>query len=291
MSYTFSKMDGGFYTGPVSMYSVLATDTLATAQASAYLDLRVALLKQYDLIYIRGSDGAAWCHVSSVTGVTPVTVDVDSVLYGNNHIVGNDAKTAYMRFQGRSKFDNRPTGGSADDYNVQLRMESAKTSGSVWGLDGELHMKATGTASMRGVQGVAVLDATYTATDATYIGSYAQARADGTFTGSGFLAASYALIEASAAITASHVCSQWLDSHQANAVTGSHQFAYWTNNGAAVMDEALYLYAGNNVTAFVNFDTCGGMVATAAGETMTITDKIKVIVNGAVRYIQVGTMA
>ena len=106
------------------------------------------------------------------------------------------------------------------------------------------------------------------------------------------MAGHYALVEASATITASHVCSQWLDSHQDNAVTGSHQMAYWTNNGAAQLDEALYLYGGDKITAFVNFDTCGGgMVTSASGETMTITDKLAVIVNGATRYIQLGTMA
>ena len=208
-----------------------------------------------------------------------------------NTTFGNTAKTSQHLMRGRLKLDQRPSAGSTEDYALQIRSNSGKTSGTHWGIDGETHLKATGTASLRGCQGVAVVDSTYTVTDGTLIGTYGQARADGTVAGSGFMAGLYGLIEASAAITASHVCSAWLDSHQANAVTGSHQLLYMTNNGAAQMDEALYLYGGNKITSFVEFNTCGGMVAEATGESMTVTKKIKITVDGSVLYLQAGTMA
>lgn len=183
----------------------------------------------------------------------------------------------------------RPT---SADYAGQIRTTSTKTSGTHWGLDAETHLIASGTTSLRSVQGVAVLDATYTSTDGTLIGVYGQARADGTFNAaSGFMTALYGLIEASAAITAGHVCSLWVDSHQANAVTGSHELIYATNNGAATMDSVMYIYGGNKITNLLSLDTVGGMVADATGETMTITKKIKINIDGATVYLQAGTMA
>jgi len=176
--------------------------------------------------------------------------------------------------------------------NNEFKYETINTSGANYGTWNECHIAATGTATLRAQTNVAVVESTYTVTGTTLIGTYSQARADGTIAGSSFVAASYSIIEASAAMTVSHLCSQWLDSHQANAVTGSHQLAYWTNNGAATMDEALYLYGGDKISAFVNFDTCGGgMVTTATGETMTVTDKIAITIGGATRYLQAGTMA
>jgi hypothetical protein len=221
-----------------------------------------------------------------ITG--PHTVTGTATLSGAANYIGAPTKDGMGRLYGSWKLDCRPTGGSTADYAEQIRMVSGKTSGSVWGMDNETHVAATGTAAVRGVQGVAVLDATYTATGATYVGTYGQVRADGTFTGSGFMAALYGLVEASAAITASHVCSLWLDSHQANAVTGSHELLYMTNNGAAVMDQAIYVYGGNNITNFIEFNTCSGMVSDTA-ETGGTSKKIKITVDGVTHYINAYT--
>ena len=204
---------------------------------------------------------------------------------------GTYAKTGTSIVRGSLKVDVRPTGGSTSDYAEQIRANSGKTSGTFLGLDNETHLIATGTSSIMSTRGVAVVDTGYTATGSTVIGTYGQARADGTVAGASFMAGLYGLVEASAAITASHVCSAWLDSHQANAVTGSHQLLYMTNNGAAQMDEAIYLYGGDKITSFVNFDTVSGMVADATGESMTVTKKIKIIVDGVTLYLQAGTMA
>lgn len=194
-----------------------------------------------------------------------------------------------VTFSGNIRFHKRPT---ADDYVIQLRSTSTKTSGTHWGADAETHLIASGTASLRSVQGVAVLDATYTSTAGTLIGVYGQARADGTFNAAGgFLAALYGLVEASAAITASHVCSLWVDSHQANAVTGNHELIYATNNGAATMDSVMYIYGGDKITNLFTISTAAGMVADATGESMTVTKKILINIDGTPLYLQAGTMA
>jgi len=202
--------------------------------------------------------------------------------------IGDILKTGYNKLMGYTKFDYRPTGGGTNDYAVQVRSESAKTTGTHWGVDCETHLKATGGASLRSVQGVAVVDATYTATAATLIGLYGQARADGDVAGASFLAAIYGLIEAGAAITATHVTSCWLDSHQANAVTGQHDLLYMTNNGAAQMDQAIHLYGGDKITALINLDTCSGMVADTA-TTAGTSKKIKVVIDGVVHYLNAYT--
>ncbi len=167
---------------------------------------------------------------------------------------------------------------------AEIRTETVATSGSHYGLNTEAHINATGTGSVFGNFGVAKVTTGYTVTGGTIIGSYGQARADGTVAGASFMAGLYGLIEASAAITATHVCSAWLDSHQANAVTGSHQLLYMTNNGAATMDEAIYIYGGDKITALMELNTCGGMVADTA-TTDGASKKIKITIGGSVFYI------
>jgi len=202
--------------------------------------------------------------------------------------IGDPLKTGLTQLYGSLKVNTRPVGGTTADYGEQMRVVSGKTSGTQWGLDNETHVAANGTASIRAVQGVAVLDSTFTATGAYYIGVYGQVRADGTFTGAGFMAALYGVVEASAAITASHVCSCWLDSHQANVVTGSHELLYMTNNGAAVMDQAIYVYGGDKVTALMELNTCVGMVSDTA-TTAGTSKKIKITLDGVVHYINAYT--
>lgn len=302
MSYSDGKLEllaghtGGYKGNRIWSYFDLDTDTLATIKASGFFNSA-----QYDLtngkgklvvgdrIWIQGTDSYEEVVVTSVTTAVTVVRAISAALTTDNVVIGNAAKTSYTKVTGYTKFDARPTGGATYDYNVQLRMESGKTSGSVWGLDGETHMVADGTASIRSVQGVAVLDSGYTATDASYSGVYGQVRSNGTFTGSGFMSALYGLVEdGGAAITASHVCSQWLDSHLDQTVTGEHELAYWTNNGDTTMDRALYLYGGNKITAFVEFNTCAGMVSDTA-ETGGSSKKIKITIDGVVHYINAYT--
>jgi hypothetical protein len=208
-------------------------------------------------------------------------------------LAGAATKLSQNLIKGRLKLDVRPTGGTTEDYAFQIRSESAKTTGSHWGIDSETHLKATGAANIMGVRGVAVVDATYTATGVSLIGTYGQARADGTLAGGGsMMAGLYGLIEASAAIEASHVASAWLDSHQANAVTGEHELLYMTNNGAATMDQAIFIYPGDKITRLLKIDpTDTGMVDDATGKTLTPVKSIKVMIDGVDYYLVAGTLA
>lgn len=207
---------------------------------------------------------------------------------------GNAAKTAQNQIRGRLKLDVRPTEGTLEDYAFQIRSESGKTSGTHWGIDSETHLKATGSTSIRGVQGVAVVDSGYTVTDGSLVGVYGQVRADGAVAGgAGFLAALYGLVEeGGGAIVASHVASLWLDSHRDTAVTGEHELLYMTNNGEAVLDQAIFLYPGNKISHLFTIDPADdGLVDDATGETLTPVKKINVKIDGQTYVLHVGTSA
>lgn len=208
----------------------------------------------------------------------------DTTQTATSNYIGDPLKTGYNKINGYTKFDYRPTGGGTNSYAVQVRMESGAASGSVIGIDNETHLKEDGTASIRSTQGVAVVDADVTATGSTVIGTYGQARVDGTMAGNSFLAALYGLIEAGTAITANHVTSLWLDSHQAEAVTGAHDLLYMTNNGAATMDQAIHVYGGDKIASLIKLDTCEGMVADTA-TTDGASKKIKIDIDGVTYYI------
>jgi hypothetical protein len=167
--------------------------------------------------------------------------------------------------------------------NAEFKYDSVSTSGATYGIYNEAFIGATGTASVTAGLNCAVVSATFTATDSTIIGCYGQARADGTVAGSSFMAGLYGLIEASAAITASHVCSCWLDTHQAAAVTGSYELLYMTENGATALDQVMYVRTPGAV-AFATFDTCSTFIS-ATAETGGTAKKIKVLVDGVVHYI------
>jgi hypothetical protein len=232
------------------------------------------------MIYIEQYDGN-YCNTNYASNSIGLATNLPVQL-------GPIDKTGLNLLKGSLKVDVRPTGGSTADYAEQIRANSAKTTGTFLGFDNETHGVATGAASIISTRGVAVVDATYTATASTIIGTYGQARADGTVAGASFMAGLYGLVEASAAITASHVCSAWLDSHQANAVTGSHQLLYMTNNGAATMDEAIYVYGGNKITSLMELNTVAGMVSDTA-ETGGSSKKIKITIDGVVYYINAYT--
>lgn len=168
------------------------------------------------------------------------------------------------------------------------KSDTTKTSGAFYGLWQDANLMATGTTSATAVLGVATVASGKTITGGTLIGTYGQARADGTMAGSGFMAGLYGLVEeGGGAITASHVCSAWLDSHRNTAVTGNHELLYMTNNGSATMDSAIYLYAGDKITNFLVTDTASGMVATRAtpNQTATCDGALKVVFEGKTLYI------
>lgn len=192
-------------------------------------------------------------------GADDVDQKYDGYLGGATNKIGNAAKTSYNKLTGHSKFDNRPSGGTEDDYTIQVRSESAKTTGLHWGIDCETHLIADGSASLRSVQGVAVVDSGYTLTAGTLNGSYAQVRADGDVAGDSYLIASYALVGASVALTANHVASLWLDTHQAEVITGEYSLMYMTENGAEPLDQVIYLRTPG-AGVFANFVDCNEFI-------------------------------
>lgn len=213
---------------------------------------------------------------------------IEELFNGAIVYIGNALKTGYNRLAGYTKIDYRPTGGGTNSYALQIRHNVANTSGLVSSLDHEAHIVADGTASLRGVQGLAVVDAGKTNTGGTLVGTYGQARVDGTLAGAAFLAGLYGLIEAGTALTASHVCSAWLDSHQANAVTGNHEILYMSNNGAASLDQVMY--ASGQAEALLHLNTAGGPAlnyVSDTAETAGSAKKIKILIEGVVYYINV----
>jgi len=250
----------------------LIPDKLTTAQIAALSAESGAIVYDTDLSQLKHYDGSTWMGLS---------------LNAATNQIGNTAKTSYNRLSGYTKIDYRPTV-CTNSYALQVRSEPTGTSGQFWGVDAETHLQGDGTASIRSVQGVAVVDTGFTGTASTLIGVYGQARADGTVAGASFMTGLYGLIEASAAITATHVTSCWLDSHQANAVTGEHDLLYMTNNGAAQMDQAIYLYGGDKITSLIELNTVSGMVSDTA-EVGGTAKKIKITIDGTVHYINAYT--
>ncbi|MCK9598756.1 MAG: hypothetical protein M0R06_06950 [Sphaerochaeta sp.] len=220
----------------------------------------------------------------SVTGTTTLgDAATDFITFtgkGTGQLYFNDtAKTAQTL-----KVHNHATT-TTEIGSYEGKSDTSKTSGAFTGLWQDANLNETGTGSATAILGVATNVAGATNTGGTLIGTYGQARSDGTMAGSAFMTGLYGLIEASTATTASHVASAWLDSHQAEAVTGSHQLLYMTNNGAATMDEAQYLYCGDKITSYASFDTCSGMVAGPSTAASGTPVKVKITVDGTPYYI------
>ena len=190
------------------------------------------------------------------------------------------------------KFHSRP---NIDGYVLEVKSEPTSVSGTHFGIETTVdHEPSTATSALgvRGVGGIARLAATYTMTGGSVIGTYGQVCNLGTVNGSGaVLSGLYGLIEDGGTYTAvSHVNAAWLDSHLDQTVTaGLSELLYMTNNGDTVMDNAFYIYAGNNITNLFTIDTASGMVSdsTTADYTFTKTRKIKVNVGGETGYIVV----
>lgn len=228
--------------------------------------------------------------VSGTLDVTGNSTFAGTISVTGNSTLGASTKTAQNLVRGRLKVDVRPTGGTSEDYALQIRSESGKTSGTHWGIDGETHLKASGTAALRGVQGVAVVDSTYTQSGGGLTGIYGQARADGTFnSASSFVTGVYGLIEeGGGAITASHVASVWADSHRNTAVTGHHELFYGSNNGSAIMDSLFYLYGNANAFMEITNGADDGPMAYVTGPGTAANGtpiKIKITHKGTAYFI------
>ncbi len=241
----------------------------------------------------------ATADVSGVTGTFSGAVSMTGITASGNTILGTDsdnsitfnAKLAGQLYRNETGVDSKSlklhNHDTAATMNNEFKYETINTSGSNYGTWNECHIAASGTASLRAQTNVAVVEATVTATDTTLIGSYAQVRADGDVAGDSFLSSIYGIVGASAAMTASHVNALWLDTHMANAITGSYQLIYMTENGATALDQVMYIRTPGAV-AFAEFDTCSAFVS-ATAETGGTAKKIKITIDGVVHYINAYT--
>jgi hypothetical protein len=178
------------------------------------------------------------------------------------------------------------------DYAYQLRTESNSATGNFFGMDCEVHQLIDRTAG--GVRGISIcgrLTASKTISgSANLIPFYGVLDIDGTLNSTGIFATGYLGVDAGGTFTAvSHLTSLWLNSAQEGTVNGEHELLYMSNNGASVMDQAIYVYAGNKITNLFTINTATGMVsdATTADYTFTKTRKVKVNVGGETGYLVV----
>ena len=206
-----------------------------------------------------------------------------------------DASANQLNVHGSQKFHNHLT---TDSYGMQTRTEYNAATGDFFGIDAETHQYVSRTAG--GVRGLSmctrlVSDATVSGT-ANLVGVHGLLDIDGTLNGSGLHAAVVAKVDAGGTFTAvSHLASLWVDSLQAGTVNGNHELIYMTNNGATIMDSAFFIYSGHSITNLFTITTAPAetniLAADASGESMTVTHKIKLSIDGNDVYLQAGTMA
>lgn len=202
------------------------------------------------------------------------------------------SESGFYSTDGINKFHNHAC---TEGYAVEIKSDPVSVSGTHFGAEITVDATpATATSQLgtRGVGGIGRLAATYTMTGGSLVGAYGQACNLGTLNGSGvMMAGMYALLEDGGTFTAvSHVSGLWVDSHLDQTITaGKSELIYATNNGDTVLDNALYIYAGNKITNLFTIDTASGMVGDkASGDfTFTATRKVKVNVGGETGYIVV----
>lgn len=177
-----------------------------------------------------------------------------------------------------------------ESYGAQFRTEYNAATGDFFGIDAEAHQQVSRTAG--GVRGLSmtarVVASTTVSGSANIVGGHFLLDNDGTLNGTGLHAALVAKVDAGGTFTAvGHLASLWVDSLQAGTVTGNHELIYATNNGASVMDNFLYLYAGNKITSFMKIDTATGMVSanTVGDATFANWKTIKIDLDGTVHYL------
>jgi hypothetical protein len=224
-------------------YSILALDTtyditIADMDDSEDWDGDFVLTDtDQDILFY--SDGRKWFHLDSLSSRVNGPALFDNIIKHHYHNV------------------------AADQYAYQLRTETLLATTQFFGMDAEVHQAANRTAD--GVEGLSMtarLVAGFTMSgNSSLIPIRGNLDIDGIINGAGIFSAGYFVVDDGGTFTAlSHLASLWLDSHQTGVVGGSHELLYMTNNGASVMDCAIYLRAGNAITNFISFDTCGGMI-------------------------------
>lgn len=175
---------------------------------------------------------------------------------------------AEIDVSGRARFDNEIKhhfhNVETNQYAYQLRTETLLATTQFFGMDCEVHQAISRTAD--GVQGLSMTARLKAAMTMSGTSSLIPIRGnldiDGTINGSGLFAAGYFVVSAGGTFTAlSHLSSLWVDSQQEGVVGGNHELIYMTNNGASVMDQAIFVYGGNKISKLFAFDTCGTMIS------------------------------
>lgn len=178
-------------------------------------------------------------------------------------------------------------------YSHQLRTEYNVATGDFMGMDLEVHQAISKTAG--GFRGLSMC--ARNAAGSTISGSvgmlagWFQLDNDGVFNGTGLHAALVAKVDAGGTFTAvGHLASLWVDSLQEGSVTGQHELIYATNNGASVMDQAIYLYGGNKISNLIELNTCGTMVGNKVDADVTFAHykKIAITIDGAAYWLVAG---
>jgi len=198
---------------------------------------------------IKGTNGNAIEHTEQIT----VTVDAgDLALYPKGGIKHHDHLTTR-------------------EYAYQLRTETTRTTTIFRGMDCEVHTGASVTAG--GIHGFSMAMRVAAAhTVSGTVGSIAAIVGildiDGT-ANSGttvFTAGNFKVNDGGTITAVNHLCSMWLDSTQEDAsFTGNHELLFMTNNGASVMDQAIFIYGGNSITNLFELNTVSGMVGANNG--------------------------
>ena len=183
---------------------------------------------------------------------------------------------------------------TTEDYAVQLRTEHNAATGQFFGMDMEVHQAVSRTAGLIvGLHMTArnVSTATLSSTAQMYAG-YFLLDNDGTFNSSGIIAAALVgKVDAGGTFTeVSHLTSLWLDSNQEGTVTGEHELLYMTNNGASVMDRAIYVYGGDKITNLFELNTVSTMAAAKVSADVTFSHyrKVNVTIDGVQGWLVVG---
>ena len=207
-----------------------------------------------------------------------------------------DTSADQLYLVGSLKHHNHLT---TESYGHQLRTEYNAGTGDFFGIDAEAHQAVDRTAGgVRGLSMCARLVAAKTISGSANMNAgHFLLDIDGTINGTGLFAALVAKVDAGGTFTAvGHLASLWVDSLQEGTVNGEHELIYATNNGAATMDQLLYVDNGATGAGFTNFITfaydqnpilTNALVPAAAPDAGTVgADRaIKIKVGSAAYYI------
>jgi len=189
---------------------------------------------------------------------------------------------------------------TAQTYCAEFKYDAQNVTGIQYGVDATCEIEPGGSTpasrtsgGLRALQGVARLQAGFTATGGTDIAVYGQFLNLGTLNGASlYPSAGYFIVGNGGTWTQVGVLSvMWLDTHMAQTISaGSSYFLNITHNGTATPTQftaAIHVYGGNAITNFAKIDTASGMVGAnvAADATFNNYKTIKIDLDGTTHYL------